>query len=90
MQAENRGQSRSASLASLVGDGEPAVLLPSKLSGAQVFKNDWDSVVKKDKIRAVERVVFSFFLFSWTLLMSDVMAAWRDLRVDCLRFVGRS
>ena len=37
MQAENRGQSRSASLASLVGEGEPAVLLASKLSGAQVF-----------------------------------------------------
>ena len=33
----NRGQSRSASLASLVAEGgEPAVLLASKLSGAQV------------------------------------------------------
>ena len=38
MQGENnRGQSRSASLASLVAEGgEPVVLLASKLSGAQV------------------------------------------------------
>ena len=37
MQGENRGQSRSVSLASLVAEGgEPAVLLASKLSGAQV------------------------------------------------------
>ena len=35
MQAENQG--RSASLASLVVEGEPAVLLASKLSGAQVL-----------------------------------------------------
>jgi len=39
-QAENRGQSRSASLASLVGEGEPAVLLASKLSGAQLDSLD--------------------------------------------------
>ena len=41
VQGENRGQSRSASLASLVAEGgEPAVLLASKLSGAQVVYQD--------------------------------------------------
>ena len=36
VQAENRGHNRSVSLASLVTEGEPAVLLASKLSGTQV------------------------------------------------------
>ena len=41
VQGENRGQSRSASLASLVAEGgEPAVLLALKLSGAQVVYQD--------------------------------------------------
>ena len=53
MQAENRGQSRSASLASLVPEGEPAVLLASKLSGPQVFS--FSKIVERLILRQYKR-----------------------------------
>ena len=42
LKAEKTAQSRSVSLASLVVEGEPAVLLASKLSGNQVDDHDDD------------------------------------------------
>ena len=49
LKAEKTAQSRSVSLASLVVEGEPAVLLASKLSGNQVDNDHADNADDDDE-----------------------------------------
>ena len=49
LKAEKTAQSRSVSLASLVVEGEPAVLLAAKLSGNQVDDHDDNDHADNDR-----------------------------------------